>query len=401
MNLSSGYPFDLIRNGIPYDYPRLASDRVTDVVVLGGGISGALISYYLQKAGIASLLLDGRTIGLGSTCASTSLLQYEIDTPLYRLSSMIGKKNAERCYHLSAAAIDSLENICGETHFKDFHKSDSIYFAATRKEVSLLQKEYEARSAAGFAVNWMDEEELGKAYGLKAPAAIRSTQAAQTNAYMLTHALHRFNIKKGMEVFDRTPVVKIDHTRKGVSLVTSEGFRIRCKKLVYATGYESVKYIEEKIVKLSATYAVASEQFNNPNFPWQNRTVFWNTADPYFYMRLTEDNRILTGGRDERFTSDRKRDEMIAEKARGLARDFNHCFPSIPFKKEFSWTGIFGSTKDGLPYIGSYNKLPNALFALGFGGNGITFSVMAAELVSALLAGKKSRDAGLFAFGRL
>jgi hypothetical protein len=105
MNLSAGYPFDLIRNGIPYDYPKLDVNKKADIVIMGGGISGALVAFYLVKAGVDCMLVDGRTIGLGSTCASTSLLQYEIDKPLSALSKQIGDKKAQRAYHLCGKAI--------------------------------------------------------------------------------------------------------------------------------------------------------------------------------------------------------------------------------------------------------------------------------------------------------
>lgn len=401
MNLSSGYPFDLIRNGLPYDYPRLEADGRADVVIMGGGISGALTAYRLCKAGIDCWVMDARSIGLGSTCASTSLLQYEIDTPLYQLAERIGERNAARCYALSAESIVALEEICRDIRFHSFYYRPSIYFAASTKHVAMLQKEYTARSNCGFDVHWMDEASLNRTYGLQSPAAIRSSLGAQADAYTLTHALHQHNISRGVKVYDRSPVVKIDHTKKGVKLVTGNGRLVRCKKLVYATGYESVKYIDRKIVQLYSTYATASEQFGNDHLLWEDKALFWNTGDPYLYARLTTDNRIMTGGRDERYTTGRKSDALIEKKAQQLCRDFTSRFPSIPFIKEFSWTGIFGSTKDGLPFIGAYNKLPNSLFALGFGGNGITFSVLAAGMVKDMILGKVNRDAKLFSFTRL
>jgi glycine/D-amino acid oxidase-like deaminating enzyme len=109
MNLSSGYPFWLIRYGLPYDYPQLQEDLKTDVLIIGGGISGALVSYYLTQAGVNNVVADARTIGLGSTCASTSLLQYEIDTPLCKLQHITGLKNAVRAYRLCYESIDKLE----------------------------------------------------------------------------------------------------------------------------------------------------------------------------------------------------------------------------------------------------------------------------------------------------
>ena len=80
MELTAGYPFSLIKNGIPFEYPKLSKNVRSRVVVIGGGISGALTAYYLTEKGVDCILVDGRSIGLGSTCASTSLLQYELDT---------------------------------------------------------------------------------------------------------------------------------------------------------------------------------------------------------------------------------------------------------------------------------------------------------------------------------
>jgi len=401
MNLSSGYPHDLLRNGIPYDYPRLRNNKTADIIILGGGISGALAAHYLQNAGVDCILVDGRTIGLGSTCASTSLLQYEIDKPLSELAGLIGREKAERAYHLCAKAVNDLEQICNEIKFTNFQCCDSVYFAASKKDIAFLEREFTARKQTGFPVVWMEAGELEKRYRLAAPGAIVSAIGAQTNAYMLTHALHQYHINKGMEVYDRTQVVQIDHHKKGVTLFTTDGYKISCKKLVYATGYESVGYIDKKIVKLVSTYATSSEQYEDLGSSWQDTAIFWNTADPYFYTRATHDNRILAGGRDEPFSSPQKRDVLIEKKSRQLEKDFQRHFPAVPFKKEFSWTGIFGSTKDGLPFIGNYEKLPNSLFALGFGGNGITFSVTAAEIIKDMIKGRNNADLSLFSFARI
>ena len=82
MNLITGYPYWLINSGLPTNYPKLEKSLKTDIVIIGGGISGALTAYYLTNAGLNCVVVDSRTIGLGSTCASTALLQYELDTPL-------------------------------------------------------------------------------------------------------------------------------------------------------------------------------------------------------------------------------------------------------------------------------------------------------------------------------
>jgi glycine/D-amino acid oxidase-like deaminating enzyme len=133
---------------------------------------------------------------------------------------------------------------------------------------------------------------------------------------------------------------------------------------------------------------------------WKEKTLLWNTADPYLYMRLTRDNRVIIGGRDEEFYSPARRDKLIKQKTQLLTKDFSKLFPGIELIPEFSWTGTFGSTNDALPYIGTYNKTPHTYYALGFGGNGITFSVIAAEIICDMITGKSNTHASLFSFDR-
>ena len=401
MKLSSGYPLSLIKNGLPFSYPKLEKDIKTDVLVLGGGISGALTAHYLIKAGIGCTVIDARTIGLGSTCASTSLLQYEIDTPLHQLIKMVGEKNAVRSYKLCETAIKKLAVLAKQVEMKDFEIKRSLYYAAYKKDINSLQEEFIARQQHGFKVEYLDESSIKKEFGFFSPGAILSETAAITDAYLLTHHLLRYNIRKGLSVYDRTGIVSIKHNLRNVQLKTQNGFTITAKKLVYATGYEVVNFIDKPIVKLHSTYAIASEPFSEPQNFGGKDAVIWNTSDPYLYMRTTSDNRIIIGGRDEEFFSATKRDKLIQSKAKQLQNDFKKIFPAISFIPEFSWAGTFGSTKDGLPYIGKYKKLANSFFSLGFGGNGITFSQAAGEIIASLIKGKKNKDAEIFSFERV
>ncbi|HEX6846727.1 MAG TPA: FAD-dependent oxidoreductase, partial [Chitinophagaceae bacterium] len=313
---------------------------------------------------------------------------------------IVGEKNAVRSYKLGASAIVKLSAIAAKIGMDAFRMKQSLYCAAFKKDIAFLEREYETREKHGFKVKWLNEIRVFKQFGFSSPGAILSDLAASTDAYALTHRLLQYNIQKGLSVYDRTPVIGIRHDRQSVRLKTREKIAITAKKLVYATGYEVVDFITKPIVKLTSTYAIASENFNRPVRFGEPDTVIWNTAKPYLYLTTTNDNRIIVGGRDEEFFSHTKRDKLILPKARQLEKDFKNIFPSIPFKTEFSWAGVFGSTKDGLPYIGSYKRLPNSFFALGFGGNGITFSQVAGEIIASLIKGKKNKDVEIFSFER-
>jgi glycine/D-amino acid oxidase-like deaminating enzyme len=400
MNLTTGYPYWLINSGLPANYPKLEQSLKTDIVIIGGGISGALTTYYLVNAGLKCIVVDARTVGLGSTSASTAMLQYELDTPLSALSDQIGWNAAQRAYHLCCDSIDTIAHISKELNFTLFEKQKSLLYAAYKKDTTFLEKEWSVRKKAGFDVTFLSENDIQQEFGFSAPSGILSAQGGSMDAYMFAHALLKYSVEKGLLIFDRTGISKIEYEKKGVKLTTENGHSISANKIVNATGYEITEFLDKKIVKLNSSYALASEHIQAPVPAWKDKILLWNTADPYLYMRLTTDNRIILGGRDEPFYNPKKRDKLIKSKTALLVKDFAKVFPHIELIPEFTWTGTFGSTKDSLPYIGTYDKTPHTYYALGFGGNGITFSVIAAEIIRDMILEKNNKDAALFAFDR-
>jgi len=131
-----------------------------------------------------------------------------------------------------------------------------------------------------------------------------------------------------------------------------------------------------------------------------HETILWTTHNPYLYLRSTPDNRILVGGADMKFKNAKARDALIDKKETELLNQLRQLIPHLEIIPDFSWAGTFGVTKDALPYIGPHPDFPNSYFCLGFGGNGITFSVMGMEILSDAVAGRPNNFLSYFRFGR-
>lgn len=399
MDLRSDHPYWLLEHGLMKSYPSLNENVSTDVAIIGAGVTGSLVAWHLNKAGLDVTIVDKRHVGTGSTAASTSLLQYEIDTPLVKLKEKVGEEAAVKSYLMCRQSIYDLETIINglkdETFFK---RRSSFQFATLQKHVPALEAEYNARKKAGISVEWLNDLDIQNTFGFTKGAGILSKDAAEIDAYALTHALLNSCKKKSVHIYDHTKVEEINHTKRGVELITNTLNKIKAKKLVIACGYESQQYIRQKVQTLHSTYAIISEPFNGNKF-WYKNALIWETAIPYLYLRTTETNRILIGGKDEYFRGANKRDAFIPQKKKQLEKSFASLFPDIPFKTDFQWAGTFASTKDGLPYIGSVKQHPNTYFALGFGGNGITFSVIAAQMIRDFICGKRV-EKNVFGFDR-
>ncbi|WP_299175903.1 FAD-binding oxidoreductase [uncultured Chryseobacterium sp.] len=401
MDLKSNEPFWLLKNGLVASYPSLKRDEECEVLIVGGGITGSLIAHQMIEDGYETILIDKREICNGSTSATTSMLQYEIDIPLYSLIEKVGEKGAVESYKACSDSIDKIEELSNKIKSgAGFKRTQSLYFASKKSDVDWLQKEFEARKKAGFGVQWLEKEEILEKFEFdKTFGGILSDQGGSVDAFRLAHELFKFNIKKGLRIFDKTEMKSVEY-HKGYNLVsTVNGPVIKAKKIIYCVGYESKSLIKENFVNLKSTFAIVSE-IDKTKFKNIKDTLVWNTDEPYLYMRTTDDGRMLIGGGDEDFYDAQKRDAMLDKKEKEILRALKKIKPDYHFYTDFVWAGTFGETKDGLPYIGEHEQFKNSYFVLGFGGNGITFSVTGMEMASMFMKNKKHPLSRYFKFGR-
>lgn len=400
MDLRTDHPFWLVKSGLPVSYPALGKDESCDVAVIGAGISGAVVAFLLAEAAVDVVVVDRRDVATGSTAASTGLLLYGTDTELAGLTDHVGLACAERTYRLGLEAVAAIGR-WGRRFKVDcaFEQTPSLYIASRESHLPRVRAEFEGRKRMGLSVELLGPRDLKKDFALVAPGAILATGEAQVDPYRLTHALLRAAVKHGARVYDRTEVARIEASPRSAKMHLRDGGVLRAKQVVFATGYETQKYLRRRIGTLHTTYAFASEPVE-PAARLPRRCMMWESARPYFYMRAGPDHRILAGGMDTDFLTGPPMERRIPAKTRSLVRRMAKLFPPLKVDVAHAWGGVFGDTKDGLPYIGRVAGYPRAYFALGYGGNGITFSVIAGQIIRDLHMGNPNRDAEVFQFDR-
>lgn len=400
MKLRSKEPYGLLKNGLLSTYPSLQKHVSCDVLVVGAGITGSLLAYQFSKEGYKTVLIDKRDVSLGSTSASTSMLQYELDEPLYSLIEKVGERPAVDTYLEGVEAIQKLAKIvksiratCG------FEFKNSVFIAQDKNDAEWLATEFEHRKRIGLQVKWLTKAQLNKHYGASGEGAILSDVAASTDVYQLVHCLLQHAAhRQGLRIYDHTALLNVAYDKNKCIVETDTNYHVSTSAIVYATGYESQEMLKERVVNLISTYAFVSEPIRVS--AKLRQTLFWDTGNPYLYMRATDDNRILAGGEDEGFKNPERRDRLIEKKQQVILEKISKKFERLKLIPDYSWAGTFGITKDSLPYIGPHPDYPNTYFALAFGGNGITFSVMAMQILSDALAGKPNKFLEYFRFNR-
>jgi glycine/D-amino acid oxidase-like deaminating enzyme len=185
----------------------------------------------------------------------------------------------------------------------------------------------------------------------------------------------------------------------GVAVLTREGDIVRAHTLLLANGYEMPDFVPAGRHQVVQTWAIATEPSSQP--PWSEDALVWEASDPYLYMRTTAGGRVIVGGADEKgLTTDRAAKKTPAKVRALLEAAAGRCPAIAGLQPVFAWCGAFGVTDDSLPFIGPVTGRPGCFAAYGYGGNGITFSALAAELLMDWLEGRVGPMASLCALNR-
>ena len=213
----------------------------------------------------------------------------------------------------------------------------------------------------------------------------------------LARGLWRSVVARGGATYFPVEIVDIDPGRAAVTLTTDAGASIRARSVILATGYELSRMLRPKGYKVISTWVLATAP-QKPNL-WPSRCLIWEAADPYLYIRTTTDHRVVVGGEDADFSDEAHRDRLLPAKTRRLQTKLGALLPRLDTEAEFSWTGCFGESVTGLPAIGPVPGAKGCYAVMGFGGNGITFSVIAAQMLQRAVLGLPDPDSDLFALG--
>ncbi|WP_305806130.1 FAD-dependent oxidoreductase [Stenotrophomonas sp. YIM B06876] len=401
MDLKSGYPYWAIKNGLMHAFPRLEQDLRCDVLVVGGGITGALIADELGRHGHQVVVVEQRDVGWGSSAASTALLQYEIDTHMVDLARQYGEQNALLAYRACAEAIPMLQALCKPLRDVDFAPMHSLYYASKRGHRRALAAEFALRRRHGFDVQWLEPADIQDGFGFSAPAAILSRLAARVDPYRLAYRLLARLEKHGAAVFDRTRIEHLQATQRRVLATTADGHRIRANHLVMAAGYASQQWLRQPVARNRSSYAFITDPMSEAQLGRLGNTMLWESARPYLYLRSSGDGRLLVGGDDDSIDLPARRDARVERKAGKLLKKLTGLFPQLEPVVAFSWGGTFAETADGLPFFGPHPQYgPRLHFAMAYGGNGITYSMLGAGLIRAGIEKRPHPLAQLFSFRR-
>ncbi len=369
-----------------------------DALVVGAGITGSLVAERLTRQGLDVVIVDREIPGRGSTAASTSMLLWEIDQPLSMLAEAYSFERAARAYRASLDAVSGLKALIASLGIAcELREKNSLYLAAGSDATSLLE-EHQLRRRAGLPGEFLDHGRLHDAFAILRAGAIVSTGAADSDPLQLSRGLLHVAAARGARLFD-AEATTFEAAGHRVIVGLENGREIEAKSVVLATGYVMPDIVRSDVHRVSSSWAIATPP--QPQNIWKDGALIWEDAEHYHYARTTRAGRIIIGGEDsDEIVEPDARDRLIPEKSRVLAQKLAALWPRADTESEFRWAGTFDTTCDGLPLIGPVPGHNGVFAAYGYGGNGITFSFLAAQLLGDFIAGSTSPLLDDFALDR-
>ncbi len=374
-------------------FSPLPADATCDVCIVGAGIAGLSVAYFLSKEKKSVIVLDDGSIGGGESERTTAHLSNALDEGYVELERMHGKAVTKLAAESHTAAIDTIEKIVkAEKIDCDFERVDGYLFLGPGEEKSDLDEEIHAAQRAGLKdVEWVQRVPLD---AFDTGPALRFPNQGQFHLTKYLAGLAKAITNMGGKIHCNTHVSEV-HGGDKPNVVTESGHTVAAADIVLATNSpihdNALLYAKQSPYR---TY-VLGMTIPRGSVP---AMLLWDTADPYHYVRTCRDPHgkgdvLIVGGEDHKTG---QQDDAGLRFAR-LEAWAHKRFPMIE-ELRWKWSGQVMEPVDGLAYIGrDTTKDGKHLFIVtGDSGHGITHGTIAGILLTDLIFGRKNPWADIY-----
>lgn len=391
-NLTSGanIPFWFSQSGKPLIYDKIKNDLTTDILVIGGGISGLSVAYCLALEGREVVIIEDGFIGSGETGRTTAHLTCALDDRYFELENIFDKETAHLAADSHKAAIDWIENTIILNNIDcNFKRVDGYLFLDPDDTVETLNKEFDATQRAGIKTEIVNIPLSIKIEGNS--TSLKFPQQGQFHILKYMKGLAEAFIKLGGKIYTETKAENIN--KEGAS---ANGFTIKANHIVVATNTPINDWVTMHTKQWPYRSYVIASKIPKGEISY---ALWWDTgkkkshliSEPYHYVRLESYDEqydvLIVGGEDHKTgqsEGNNIQEEDHYKKLEIWAKKYFPSFRNIDFK----WSGQVIEPIDSLAYIGKNPGDENIYIITGDSGNGMTHGTLGGLLISDIITGK-------------
>lgn len=380
----SPWPERVARSRVP-SYPRQRTPLVTDVAIIGGGLTGCATAYALAAAGIKVVLVEASAIGHGSTASSSGWISDDPGVTYLALDDALGRRAARHVFQSWRRAALDFGALVRRLEIKaDFEERGSLVLAQGPEQAARLKREQKGRKDAGIETSVVNARSIASDAAVTGTAAFRSHEGATLDPYRTALALASAAEARGAHLFEKTPAKKVKFGRKGVE-VTTAGGTIKAGRVVVATGrptplfHALVRHFWFNTTYLALTEPIAAKVRRQLG---PQTMVLRDMQEPSHVIRWVDQDRLLVAGADSESPSERLREKTLVQRTGQLMYELSVLYPDISgIAPAYGWDCAYARTADGLPFIGPHRNYPFHLFAFGDSSHSVTGAYLASRIL--------------------
>ncbi len=378
------------------DGPILA-DRDADVAIVGSGFTGLSCAIFLAREfGIKATVLEANRVAWG--CSTRNGGQAQNATGRLSRSQWIERWGVDVARRMHAEITDGFET------FEELVRSipvdcepqrgGHLYIAHRPRSLEKIAAESKIlNDVFGYSTRVVSREELRRDFVDEAEAvgAVHEPLGTGVHPAKLAFGSQIMARELGASVHPASPVLRIEQ-RDGAFLLRTPGGTVRARAVAIATGaYTSLGLTP--LLRSRCMPILSNSVVTRPLTPaeleatgFRTRQVITDTRTLRFYYRLLPDNRLQIGSRSAITGADATHDRHLQLLIDGIHRKFP---PLRGIEIDYSWWGWVDVSHDMMPRIFRPDPRQNLFYALGYGGNGVSYSVQAGRRMAQMIAGQR------------
>ena len=354
----------------PATYPPLSGDTTVDVAIIGAGITGLSAADFLKRRGMSVAVIEAGRVGAGTTSGTSGHLDFSPEVTAGKLISAFGADAAHLVILGRERAIKIISDRSHDLPDCEFQRISGFLYSERTSGAEVLQQELSDCAKIGLNVSAV--KEIGLPFPTTFAMEFPGQARFQPMAYLrgLANSVHG----DGSAIYEGTraktpssggtPHVETEHgTVTAKAIITA----VHCGSYLRVAPYQS--------------YCILART----EFPVAD-ALYWDDADPYHYIRRangSDPHLLVIGGEDHKTGQGDPRQAFENLHAYARAK-----FGTVTVERR--WSAELFNPVDGLPFVGHVPLNRNCYIATGFGGEGLTYGVLAGELLADLILGRKN-----------
>lgn len=359
----------------------------TDILIIGGGITGISTAYNLIGKNEEVVLIDRDSCLNGVTARTTGKLTYLQELSYQNIEKIFDFETAKLYLESQKEAIRIVKkNIKDNSINCDFTKNDSLVFTMDKKELPKFNKEREFLDKVG--IKYKKSEQVFDNLKPIDTILVQDSYVFHPLKY-LKFLLKKVSNSNNIRIYEKTIAVKMKKENGRFVVLTEKGNNIIAKKVVLACNYSFFTipglfplktFIEKSYIV--ATKVEKQKNINGitSNYPYKSFRYHSSNKDNYF-IYLACSKKLCDGLNHE------KNYELVLKQSKSITGK----------SPSYGWMNMDVFTNDGLPFIGRYlSGEPNLFIGTGYNAWGMTNGTIAGKIISDLILGKKNKYEKLF-----